>query len=209
MTEHGTTDSPRDLLQALERLARSLGRDQGRLWRGDTLEDEIAEEFFWNNWEEAQEELLFKTDRLRVHPFGPPPPRSFRFEYDRRYLRQAERGGPLSVAEGPITGKIFYRSDLFTMGQPRELPTVAVLLDGHLQMYHPNVSWGEAQREAHVCLDLPAGAVPLEALLQYLTTVLSYQIYRCSSPLNREAARALAVRPEEILGGLPPAGPLY
>ena len=93
MTDHGAADPSRGILEMMEDvLRRSRIREPGSS-AGDPLEDELAEEFFWNNWQEAEEELLSRTDKLRVSPLGLPPPRSFAFEYDRGYVRQAERGG--------------------------------------------------------------------------------------------------------------------
>ncbi len=193
-----------------EDIARQLDAMLGRLGPGmiddapvDTLEGQLADEFFQNNYEEAGETLLSKTDKLQVTPYGFPP-RSFRFRLDRPYIKQAEPGGPLAVSEGPVTGEIFYRRDLFSMSQPREIPTVAVVLSRHLRFFHPNVSL----RTGHVCIDLD-GVVSLECLCHSLVAILSFSVFRCSSPLNRDAARTFAERADEILRDLPPMEPLY
>ena len=60
---------------------------------------------------------------------------------------------------GPITGRIVYRRDLFASSQPPEIPTVAVILDREVRMFHPNV----ALQEGYVCVHLPAGVVSLES----------------------------------------------
>ena len=198
MPEHDTSMSHL-LEQALEAMHQAeLG--------GDSLVDGVTREFFTNNYREAAEGLLAKTDKLRVVPHGLPAPRRFSFEFDRPFKRRAPDGS-LELAEGPIRGRIFYRGDLFSGSHhDRELPAVAVLVDPALAFEHPNV----AREEGFVCLgDLPPGPISLEALLMYLITVLSYANYRCLDPLNRDAARLFATDPEEALRGLPPMEPLY
>jgi hypothetical protein len=170
----------------------------------DTLEGEVARMFFENNFREAEENLLSKTRKLRVTPLCFPP-RNLRFELDRPYLCQEAPGGPVKLHPGPITGQIAYRRDLFAASQPPDIPTVAVILDRHVRMFHPNVSL----REGFVCAHLPAGVVSLETLLPALIAIFAYSVYRCSSPLNREAAELFATRAEEVLRDLPPMEPLY
>jgi hypothetical protein len=203
MSEARDTTIPRDILREIEEIfSRALaaaGDDYD-----ETLESEVARTFFENNFREAEENLLSKTQKLRVSPLCLPP-RNLRFELDRPYLRQEVPGGPLELHPGPITGQIVYRRDLFAASQPPDIPTVAVILDRQVRMFHPNVSL----REGFVCAHLPAGVVSLETLLPALIAIFAYSVYRCSSPLNREAAELFATRAEEVLRDLPPMEALY
>ncbi|MGA2034640.1 MAG: hypothetical protein ABSG68_20525, partial [Thermoguttaceae bacterium] len=141
---------------------------------------------------------------LRVVPLGLPP-RCFHFELDRPYLRQETPGGRLEIHPGPISGRIVYRRDLFAASQPADIPTVAVVLDHQVRMFHPNVSL----QAGYLCAHLPAGPASLETLLAAMVAIFGYSVYRCSSPLNREAAEVFATRAEEVLKDLPPMEPLY
>lgn len=169
----------------------------------------ITDEYFENSYREAAEGLLTRADRLRVLPHGLPSPRSFDFEFARHFKRKAPDGS-LVLAEGPIRGKIFFRNDIFTAASaPDNLPAVAVILDPALGFFHPNVSMNP-ESAGFVCTGaLPVGPVPLEPLLMYLITILTYENYRCTDPLNREAARLFAADPEGALHGLEPMEPLY
>jgi len=203
MSQSRETAIRRDIFLEIERIFSAAVEAAGDDY-GDTLEGEVAAAFFANNFREAEENLLSKTTKLRVWPLGFPP-RNFRFELDRPYLRQEVPGGPIKLQDGPISGQIVYRRDLFAASQPPDIPTVAVVLDGNMRMFHPNVSL----TEGFVCAHLPAGVVSLETLLPALIAIFAYSVYRCSSPLNREAAALFAARAEAVLRDLPPMEPLY
>lgn len=188
--------------QFLQRLAGLQALD-------DVLPDEespvgkATAEFFANNWRNACDGLLAKTKRIRVRPTSPlPAPRGFRFEIDTRF-KQKQGPEPVALVDGPIRGTIRYRADLF-LADPDE-PSIAVFLDPEQHFFHPNYS----RNFGVLCLGgIPSGPYPLDALLEHLYWILTYQNTSSSDPADREAARYFACDPD-AMAGLENVEPLY
>ncbi len=196
---------PEDILVHLTQMLRQMESQPPSLPPDDSPLGRVTRSFFQGNWEETQQELLGKTDKLRVWPHTPESPFGFDFETAARPYKRRLDEGPVVVVSEPIRGRILYRTDLFTESQPAGVPSVVAQLDPSQGFFHPNVS-----DMGHVCLgDIPPGPFPLKALLEYLMTILTYQNYRCFHPLNMQAARMFALEPEEAFHGLQPSEPLY
>ncbi len=184
-----------DLLSHLEELSTATSHD-GAPHRA------LAEEFFRNNWEQAEQGLLARTELIRVEPGARPAPRTFRFQLAIPYLRQPAEDGPLERADGPLGGTILYRPDL--MIAPPGEPVVQVLLDDPA-LIHPNYF----RSRGIFCLGvLPPGPIDLEMLLELSYMFLTFQSYSLADPADIEAARLVAANPEAVAGlGVP--APLY
>ena len=195
---HTTQPSTDELLELLAQ----LGELSGAPVREDAPHFAIADVFFENSWREAEEGLLKKTRRLRVEPATLPAPRSFRFELDVPYLRHTRTGGPVEVAEGPLTGNICYRGDL--MVSPPDEPVVQVRCDDGCWV-HSNYS----RRHKVFCLGtLPPGPLGLSSLLELFYVFATYQSYAIADPADLEAAHIFATNPR-VLEGLGDPAPLY
>jgi hypothetical protein len=161
----------------------------------------LTAEFFRHNWDHAQP-LLRKSPRLRVRPHTSAA-RAFAFELRVPFKRQRHPDAPIDVAPGPLCGDIVYAPDLF--GAPAEQPPVAVLIDRRLGLLHPNYS----RRFGVLCLGhLPPGPVPLDALLEHIYGIATYQNVSTSDPADPEAAAWFAHDPD-ALAGLPAPAPLW
>jgi hypothetical protein len=176
----------------------------------DTLPDETSprgratREFFENNWKIAREGILRKTERIRVRPNRPgDTPRVFHFEIDCNYKQKRRASDPVELADGPLRGTIRYRADLFS-GDTDE-PTIAVFLDPVQGFYHPNYS-----REFGILCTGPLepSPFPLDALLEHIYWIVTYQNTCIHDPADGEAARYFALDPE-ARSGLGEVPPLY
>ncbi len=164
---------------------------------------ETTHDFFENNWIQARDGLLARTERIRVEPLqSGPVPYQFRFEIDRPYKSKTADGG-IELVEGPIRGMIRYRPDLY-LAAPDEA-SIVVLLDRSQHLFHANHS----RRHGILCVgDIPTGPYLLEHLLLHLFSILSYQNWSASDPADLEAARYFATDPE-AMSGLEVVEPLY
>ena len=165
-----------------------------------TSEGRAACEFFENNWGQARDGLLSRTDRIRVWPASEAgPPTAFRFEIDRPYKRK-QADGMVVLEPGPISGTIAYRRDVMT-STPDSRP-VCVFLRSR-GFYHPNFS----RPLCVLCVGpFPPGPYPLDALLLHIYAIVSYQYLGTNDPLDQEAFRYFTRDPEafEGLGDVPP-----
>ena len=140
---------------------------------------------------------------MRVEPQPSPAPRVFRFELDVPFK---QKRGPEALVErvaGPLTGTIRYRPDLYTA--PADEPSVLVFVDRQLHLFHPNFS----RQHGWLCTGhLPPGPFPLEALLEHVYGILTYQNRSTSDPADLQAARYFATDPG-AMDGLELVEPLY
>jgi hypothetical protein len=170
----------------------SLSLDGG-LPDPSTAEGRNVREFFKNNWEMARDGLLERTTRIRVRPLPPEGPRSFSFEMDLPYKRK-HANGMVELEPGPIRGKIDYLPDVMAPEPDTRSIIVFVNSAGY---YHPNYS----RAHSVLCVgDIPPGPFPLDALLEHIWQILSYQNYRSDSPLDDEAVRYFATDPSAFEG---------
>ncbi len=166
----------------------------------DTPTARLSAEFFKHNWQNAQP-LLGQTTRLRVQPQSAMA-RTLDFELDVPFKRQLRVGAPIDIAPGPVRGTIVYRHDLFSVGDE---PVVAVLIDPALGLLHANYS----RLYGVLCLGhLPPGPFPLDALLEHLYTILTYQNVSTADPADPDAAIYFASDPR-AREGIPAAQPLW
>ncbi len=195
-----TPDIQFSLSDLLEQLHDLSGLDEG-LPDPSTGEGRATRDFFANNWEEARTGLLSRTQRVQVRPLPGTGPRSFAFEFDRPY-KCKRPDGMVELAPGPVTGTIRYRPNVLTP-DPRSR-SVIVFVDSE-GFYHTNYS-----RVAKVlCLgDFPPGPFPLEALVEHLYSVVSYQNMDSTNPADKEALRYFGTDPD-ALEGLTEVQPLY
>ena len=154
--------------------------------------------YFSNNWLAARDGLLAKTDRIRVEPLPPEGPRSFSFEMDLPYKRKTA-SGQVELDPGPIRGLVTYHASILTPPPETRSIVAFVLSDG---FYHPHHS------RAHkvLCLgDLPPGPYPLDALLEHIYSIASFQNFELTRPLDEDAAVYFASDPHafEGLGNVP------
>ncbi len=186
-----------DLLGQLHDLS---GLDEG-LPDPSTGEGQATRDFFANNWEEARSGLLSRTQQVQVRPLPGAGPRSFSFEFDRPYKRKRP-DGMVELAPGPVTGTIRYRPNVLTPDPGSR--SIIVFVDSQ-EFFHPNYS-----RVAGVlCLgDIPPGPFPLEALIEHLYSIVSYQNMDSTNPADKEAVRYFGTDPE-ALEGLAEVQPLY
>jgi len=192
------TTSP--LAHVLEALA-SLVQGDPTLPAEDTPLGRLTRETLRNQWEQARDGLLARTRRIRVSPQGGPAPRLFRFEIDRPYKRRRAGDGAIEAASGPVRGWIHYRADLHVA--PPDEPMVMILLDRDQGFFHPNC------RDGLLCHGrLPPGPFPLEALLEHLYGIVSYQNVNGEEPLDAEAAEYFRSHPSAF-DGLLPVEPLH
>lgn len=160
----------------------------------------LSAEFFRHNWENVQP-LLASTTRLRLRPQSASA-RTFDFELDVPFKRQRHPAAPIDVAPGPIRGSIVYRADVYTAGDE---PVVGVLIDPTQGLLHANYS----RLHGVLCLGhLPAGPFPLDALLEHLYTILTYQNLSLVDPADADAANYFASDPH-ARDGIPAAAPLW
>jgi hypothetical protein len=195
--------TPFELQQMLDRM-HSIAQMHDDLPPVDTPAGRITREFFANNWANCCDGLLAKTNKIRVTPQPSAAPHVFRYEIATKYKRKAGRDAEVELMPGPIRGTIHYRSDVFSspMG-----PAIAARVDLDQQILHPNVS----RQHGFVCLgELPLSPFPfpLDPLLEHLYTILTYQNYRPSHPLDMEAAAYFALE-ADALAGLEGVEPLY
>lgn len=186
-----------DLIAQLHDLA---GTDEG-LPDPSTDEGQATLEFFANNWAEARDGLLSRTQRVRVQPLPGIGPRCFSYEFDRPYKFKHPEG-IVELAPGPVTGTIRYRPNVLTPDPGSR--SFIVLLDSPA-FYHPNYS----RTHGLLCTgDLPPGPFPLDALLEHLYSIVCYQNMDLANPADHEAVRYFATDPE-ALEGLTDVEPLY
>lgn len=183
---------------SIERSELNLLGDEPLAW--------VAAEFFRNNYLECRETLLQKTRRIRLLPETSPYPQRFRFEIDTAYKRKLSDETPVELADGPLTGEVIYRGDMFLNPQG---PCLVVMIDRELGFFHPNYS----RRFGYLCIgdarEFPPGPIPLAALLEnQIYPIVTYQNRRPSSPADLEAARYFALDPT-AMDGLEPAIPWY
>ena len=186
-----------DLMDELHNLA---GLDEG-LPDPATGEGQATRDFFANNWEEAREGLLSRTQRVRVRPLPGVGPRSFSYEVDRPYKYKRPQG-IVELAPGPVRGTIRYRPNVLTPDPGSRSVLVFVDSDG---FYHPNFS----RSHGVLCIgDIPPGPFPLEALIEHLYSIVSYQNMDSTRPADWEAVRYFGTDPD-ALEGLAEVEPLY
>ncbi len=186
-----------DLMNELHDLA---GLDEG-LPDPSTAEGRATREFFANNWEEARGGLLSRTQRVRVRPLPGTGPRSFSYEVDRPYKCKRPQG-IVELAPGPVRGTIRYRPNVLAPDPGSHSVLVFVDSDG---FYHPNYS----PKHGVLCIgDIPPGPFPLEALIEHLYSIISYQNMDSTNPWDLEAVRYFGTDPE-ALKGLAEVEPLY
>ena len=185
-----------------------LGRLHRLISAAEDLPDESTEEgrttraFFSNNWSEAQRGILARTRRVRVQPVPGPGPRIFSFEMDLPYKRK-NPDGSVELAPGPVGGTIHYRANLFS-SEPRQR-SIGVSLESTPDFYHPNYS----RTLGALCIgDVPNGPFPLDALIEHLYGILSYQNRDSDDPADLEAVRYFSTDPT-ALEGLEDVPPLY
>lgn len=182
---------PTSLAELFGRISR-LALESGLPDRS-TSEGRSVREFFMNNWRIACEGLLARTTRMRVRPLPPEGPRSFAFEMSLPYKRK-RADGTVELEPGPIHGRIDYLPDVMTPEPNTRSVAVFVSSAG---FYHPNYS------RAHgvLCVgDLPPGPFPLDALLEHVWTIVSYQNVDSANPLDREAVRYFRRDPHAFEG---------
>ena len=186
-----------DLMDELYNLA---GLDEG-LPDPSTGEGQATRDFFTNNWEEAREGLLSRTQRVRVRPLPGAGPRSFWYEVDRPYKCKRPQG-IVELAPGPVRGTIRYRPNVLAPDPGSR--SVLVFVDSH-GFYHPNFS----RSHGVLCIgDIPPGPFPLEALIEHLYSIVSYQNMDSTRPADWEAVRYFGTDPD-ALDGLTEVEPLY
>ena len=187
----------RDLIEELQSLS---GPDEG-VPDPSTQEGQATLEFFANNWEEARSGLLARTELVRVRPLPVAGPRSFRYEFDRPYKSKRPQG-MVELANGPIAGTIRYRPNILTPDPGSRSLVVSVDSD---QFYHPNFS----RQHGILCMGpIPPGPFPLEALIEHIYSIVSYQNMDSTNPADWEAVRYFATDPD-ALEGLSEVQPLY
>ena len=186
-----------DLMDELHDLA---GLDEG-LPDPSTGEGRATRDFFANNWEKAREGLLSRTQRVRVRPLPGAGPRSFSFEFDRPYKCKRPEG-MVELVPGPVSGTIRYRPNVLTPDPGSR--SVVVFIDSD-RFYHPNYS----RSHGVLCIgDFPPGPFPLEALIEHLYGIVSYQNMDSTNPADWEAVRYFGTDPD-ALEGLTDVEPLY
>ena len=186
-----------DLMDELHDL---VGLDDG-LPDPSTAEGRATREFFANNWEEAREGLLSRTQRVRVWPLPGAGPRSFSYEFDRPYKCKLP-DGTVELAPGPVSGTIRYRPNVLAPDPGSR--SVVVFVDSD-RFYHPNFS----RSHRVLCIgDIPPGPFPLEALIEHLYGIVSYQNRDSTNPADWEAVRYFGTDPD-ALEGLTDVEPLY
>jgi len=185
-----------------------LGRLHRLISAAEDLPDEATEEgraaraFFSNNWSQAQRGILARTTRVRVWPVPGPGPRIFTFAVDLPYKRKRPDGS-VELAPGPVRGTIHYRANLFSPELDRR--SITVLLDSTPGFYHPNYS----RAQGALCIgDVPDGPFPLDALIEHLYGIVSYQNRDSNNPADLEAVRYFSTDPT-ALEGLEDVPPLY
>jgi hypothetical protein len=144
--------------------------------------------FFSNNWRSAREGLLARTTVVRVTPLPPEGPRVFCFEIDRPYKRKLA-SGQVVLDEGPIEGLISYQSTV--LNPPAGVHPILVFVTSE-GFYHPNFG----RQHSVLCLgDLPRGPFPLDALVEHVYGIVTYQNVDVHHALDREAASYFARDP--------------
>ena len=187
----------RDLIEELHNLG---GLDEG-LPDPSTPEGQATLEYFKNNWDEAQNGLLARTEVVRVTPLPGMGPRSFRYEFDCHYKRKRP-DGMVELASGPVSGTIRYRPNIFTPDPGSRSIVVSVDSD---QFYHPNFS----RQHGILCIgNFPPGPFPLDSLIEHVYSIVSYQNMDSDDPFDAEAVRYFGTDPN-ALDGLSDVRPLY
>ena len=191
MTDNSGGQIPLELL--LQHL-RSLSEPGDDLPDPNTEIGKATHEFFANNWENARDGLLSRTDRVRFWPSPGPGPRSFTFEIDLPYKRKGMNGG-VEVAPGPVRGTVLYRSDVLTPEPGGH--SIVVFIDTDLGFYHPNYS----RKHGVLCIgDIPNGPFPLDALIEHIYGIVSYQNRDSDNPADMEAVRYFTADPGAFEG---------
>ena len=186
-----------DLMSELLDLA---GLDEG-LPDPSTGEGRATRDFFANNWQEAREGLLSRTQRVRVRPLPGAGPRSFSYEFDRPFKCKRPEG-MVELAPGPVGGTIRYRPNVLTPDPGSRSMVVFVDSEG---FFHPNYS----PIHRVLCIgDIAPGPFPLEALVEHVYGIVSYQNMDSTNPLDSEAVRYFSTDPD-ALEGLTDVEPLY
>jgi len=168
--------------------------------------DELAREFFTNNWQMCVGGLLARNSRIRVIPNSLPAPTSFEFAIDTPFRQKLSPTAPIVLAPGPVRGQIHYRRDMF---ENPDGPTIAVTLDRRQGYFSPHYN----RQKNFLCIgderNLPPGPLPLDQLLEcHIFPVISYQNRRPSHSADLEASRYFALDPQ-AMDGLEPVEPLY
>ena len=162
--------------------------------------NELIRRFLGESWREARDGLLARTETIRILPLPSETPACFRFEIHRPFKRKTSRGAAVELVKGPLFGTILYRRDQLA----REGSSIAVFLDPEQAFFHPNA----CRRTGVLCVgDLPP-FFPLEATLEHIFGIISYQNRAPDEPLDFEAARYFALDPD-CMEGLEPVEPLY
>ena len=162
--------------------------------------NELTIRFLGESWREARDGLLARTKTIRILPLSSETPACFRFEIHRPFKRKTARGAAVELVDGPLFGTILYRPDQLA----REGPPIAVFLDPDQAFFHPN----SCRRTGVLCVgDLPP-FFPLEAKLEHIFSITSYQNRTPRDPLDFEAARYFALD-HDCMAGLEPVEPLY
>jgi hypothetical protein len=158
-------------------------------------------EYFANNWREARERLLDRTQVIEVEPLPPEGPRSFSFVIHRPY-RKRHPSGEVTLEPGPVEGTICYHANV--LRPPRDAQSVVVFISTP-GFWHVNHS----RRHRVLCLgDMPRDPLPLASLLEHIYGIVAYQNMGFDSPLDRDAARYFLTNPN-AMDGLRPVHPLY
>ncbi len=156
---------------------------------------EADHDFFMHSWLRGRE-VRDRSDRLRLEPLTPgPAPTAFSFEVDCRYKRRMALDQPVELVDDTLSGRILYRSDPVD-GDP-DTSSVLVLIDPRHGFWHPNFS----RRHGILCVgDLPAGAIPLDDLLQHVYSIITYQNRSTRDPADPVAAAWFASEPDALVG---------
>ena len=108
----------------------------------------------------------------------------------------------MELAPGPVRGTIRYRPNVLTPDPGSRSVLVFVDSDG---FYHPNFS----RSHSVLCIgDIPPGPFPLEAVIEHLYSIVSYQNMDSTRPADWEAVRYFGTDPD-ALEGLTEVEPLY
>ena len=185
---------PLDLESLLARTLLLGGDEESELLDLGTPLGRATRAFFANSWSTARDGLLARTQRLRLTHGASEAPRTFRFEADTPYKDKPRDGGPVTLVPGPVVGSIRYRPDV--MDPAVTGPGVAVFLRNRT-LYHPNF----ARRCGFLCLGpIPDGPFPLDALLEHLWSILTYQNRATHDHADDDAALYFSQNPDAMTG---------
>jgi len=173
------------------------------LWQPNGAHASATHARFRENWDQARNGVLAKTEKIFITPASLPCPRRFRFKLHTVYKRKRNHLAPIELVSDPVKGTIHYHPDPF--GAAPEEPLVLVQLDGGQAVFHPNIS----RQYGIVCLGtLPPGHPDLSLVVELLYGILNYSNMSLSDPADIGAARYFANDPDARTG-LPSPQPLY